>query len=261
MKNSNRTPVAVSAELLERRVLLSEVGTVTKIATNLSTTPLGQPIFISTLVESTTGARVTVGQLEIFDNGTPIFSEDLGVTRGKNAGYVYPEIFGEGGGVFYTGANVFTAVYLGHRGSFSTSTSKHVTDTVTAPTFRGKARNLRTATIVPGSGAAAVAGNTVAVAFNGYLTTGSIFNSSAIDNGLTPFSTNVPTTDTFTLGSNSILASFSQGIEGMQVGEIRVIDIPASLAYGNNPPPANSSGVQIPDNAELIFVVYLESLK
>jgi FKBP-type peptidyl-prolyl cis-trans isomerase len=47
-----------------------------------------------------------------------------------------------------------------------------------------------------------------------------------------------------------------EGIPGMKIQEIRVLQIPGSLAYGNNPPP--DSG--IPDDAEIIYVIELLSI-
>ena len=49
-------------------------------------------------------------------------------------------------------------------------------------------------------------------------------------------------------------ASFTLGLVGMKLGEVRKIVIPADLAYGNQPPPG------IPSDAVLVFQVTLISI-
>ena len=94
----------------------------------------------------------------------------------------------------------------------------------------------------PGTGAAVKASDTVTVDYTGAVAaTGVIFQSSK-DSGQ-PVS--------FPL--SGVIAGWQQGIPGMKVGGTRRLLIPASLAYGANPP----SGSGIPANADLVFDVTL----
>lgn len=94
---------------------------------------------------------------------------------------------------------------------------------------------LKTGEITPGSGAAAAAGNTVAVEYTGWLQDGSVFDSSR-KAGRTPFS--------FQLGAGSVIPGWDEGVPGMKVGGVRRLVIPPALAYGpqgQGPIPANAT--------------------
>jgi len=98
---------------------------------------------------------------------------------------------------------------------------------------------------VPGNGATVKPGDTVTVDYTGAVAaTGVIFQSSK-DTGQ-PVS--------FPL--SGVIAGWSQGIPGMKVGGTRRLLIPASLAYGANPP----AGSGIPPNADLVFDVSLHKI-
>ncbi|MDO8474501.1 MAG: FKBP-type peptidyl-prolyl cis-trans isomerase [bacterium] len=99
--------------------------------------------------------------------------------------------------------------------------------------------------IVVGTGAQAQTGNTVSVHYTGTLLNGTKFDSS-LDRG-TPFS--------FTLGQNSVIAGWEQGVLGMKIGGKRKLIIPPSLAYG---PRATGP---IPANSTLVFEVELLNVK
>lgn len=93
-----------------------------------------------------------------------------------------------------------------------------------------------------GSGAEAKSNSTVTVNYTGAVAaTGLIFQSS-LDSGQ-PVS--------FPL--NQVIKGWSEGVPGMKVGGTRRLLIPASLAYGANPPP----GSNIPANADLVFDITL----
>lgn len=94
---------------------------------------------------------------------------------------------------------------------------------------------------VVGSGAEAKVGNTVKMKYTGKLLDGTVFDST--DKSGQPF--------TFTLGANSVIQGWEQGIPGMKVGGKRTLTIPPSLAYGER-----ASG-SIPANSTLIFDVEL----
>jgi len=116
-------------------------------------------------------------------------------------------------------------------------------DSTTGPTDSG---TVTIEELVVGTGATAVVGNTVTVNYTGMFTNGVKFDSS-LDPGRTPIQ--------FQLGSNQVIAGFSQGIVGMKVGGKRRITIPPSLGYGSAGRPPT-----IPGNSTLVFEVDLVSI-
>lgn len=101
--------------------------------------------------------------------------------------------------------------------------------------------SLEIKTLKEGSGDTAVIGNTISVHYSGTLSDGTKFDSS-YDRG-TPFQ--------FTLGQNSVIQGWEEGVKGMKVGEVRELKIPSSMGYG-----ASGTG-PIPGSAGLIFEVEL----
>lgn len=99
--------------------------------------------------------------------------------------------------------------------------------------------------LVVGTGAEAQKGNTASLHYTGTLLNGTVFDSSY--NRGTPFS--------FTLGENSVIQGWEQGILGMKVGGKRKLVIPPDLAYG-----PNARGL-IPANSTLVFEVELLDVK
>ena len=105
---------------------------------------------------------------------------------------------------------------------------------------------------VPGSGAAASAGQRVQVHYTGWLydptaknNRGKKFDSSK-DRGQ-PFG--------FSLGAGEVIRGWDEGVQGMLVGGTRVLTIPADLGYGER-----GAGGVIPPNATLVFEVDLISV-
>ncbi len=95
-----------------------------------------------------------------------------------------------------------------------------------------------------GAGDEAVVGATVRVQYEGWLTNGTLFDTSR-DTG-TPFS--------FQLGAGFVIPGWDEGVVGMHVGGIRKLVIPPQLAYGQ------SGRGSIPGNATLVFDVELEEI-
>jgi FKBP-type peptidyl-prolyl cis-trans isomerase FkpA len=101
--------------------------------------------------------------------------------------------------------------------------------------------------ITVGSGDEAKAGNQVTVHYTGWLqnsdgSAGQKFDSSKDRND--PFD--------FPLGAGHVIKGWDEGVQGMKVGGVRKLTIPASLGYG-----ARGAGGVIPPNATLIFEVEL----
>ena len=96
-----------------------------------------------------------------------------------------------------------------------------------------------------GSGSSAALGQRATLHYVGKLEDGSVFDSSR-DRG-EPFS--------FTLGAGQVIQGWEQGVLGMQIGEIRILNIPPELGYGES-----GAGRTIPPNAKLIFEVELLAL-
>jgi FKBP-type peptidyl-prolyl cis-trans isomerase FkpA len=102
--------------------------------------------------------------------------------------------------------------------------------------------------LVVGTGATAVAGNTVTVAYTGWL-----HDSSKPDAKGAAFDSN--TNFSFRLGAGSVIRGWDQGVAGMRVGGQRRLVIPPELAYGS------SANGPIPANATLVFDVTLNSVQ
>jgi len=96
---------------------------------------------------------------------------------------------------------------------------------------------------IVGTGATAVAGDSVTVNYVGSLTDGTVFDASA-NHGSTGF--------TFNLGAGQVIKGWDLGVAGMKVGGKRKLIIPASLAYGDR-----AIGNVIPANSTLVFEVEL----
>ncbi|MGN6702213.1 MAG: FKBP-type peptidyl-prolyl cis-trans isomerase [Burkholderiaceae bacterium] len=101
--------------------------------------------------------------------------------------------------------------------------------------------------ITPGTGAEAAAGRHVTVHYTGWLqnpdgSPGKKFDSSKDRND--PFE--------FPLGAGHVIRGWDEGVQGMKVGGLRRLIIPAALGYG-----ARGAGGVIPPNATLIFDVEL----
>jgi len=128
-------------------------------------------------------------------------------------------------------AAVFSLSACGGGGSDSTP------DVISAPTA------LKTIDNVVGTGAEAANGKKLTVKYTGWL-----YSTTAAENKGNQFETS---TFTFTLGVDSVIAGWTQGIPGMKVGGKRTLHIPANLAYGKN------GRGPIPPNTGLVFDVEL----
>lgn len=97
-----------------------------------------------------------------------------------------------------------------------------------------------------GEGAEAKAGHIASVHYTGWLTNGTKFDSSKDRNDPFPFK----------LGAGRVIQGWDEGVQGMKIGGVRKLTIPASLGYG-----ASGAGNVIPPNATLVFEVELLAIQ
>jgi peptidylprolyl isomerase len=116
------------------------------------------------------------------------------------------------------------------------------------PPFDGKAltstktpSGLTVEDFVVGDGAEAVSGGEVEVHYTGYLTDGTIFDTSKKRNR----------TFTFELGQGRVIKGWDEGVAGMKVGGKRRLVVPAALGYGDR------RAGKIPPGATLVFTIEL----
>ena len=93
-----------------------------------------------------------------------------------------------------------------------------------------------------GTGDEATSGATVTVHYEGWLSSGTKFDSSRDRDE--PFS--------FLLGAGRVIRGWDEGVAGMRVGGIRKLVIPPALGYG-----VGGSLPTIPGNATLVFDIEL----
>jgi len=123
------------------------------------------------------------------------------------------------------------------------STSTNTTNTNSNTSMDSQITALKVEDEMVGTGATAVAGDSITMNYVGMLTNGTVFDASK-NHGTTGF--------TFTLGVGQVIQGWDQGIVGMKVGGKRKLTIPSSLAYGSQ-----AVGGVIPANSALIFEVEL----
>jgi FKBP-type peptidyl-prolyl cis-trans isomerase len=103
-----------------------------------------------------------------------------------------------------------------------------------------------------GDGAPATPGMMVAVLYEGKLSDGTTFDSSAA-HGNQPL--------VFQLGEQGLIPGFQIGVNGMKVGGERVLSIPPALGYGAQDVKDASGKVIIPANSTLLFDVKLVDVR
>jgi len=126
---------------------------------------------------------------------------------------------------------------------FTDVTTSTLPFSLTDPAWQTLPRGVRIWDVRAGKGTAVQAGDQITVNYIGYLTNGTVFDSS--------FSRNQPFSAT--LSTSDLIAGWVDGIPGMMPGGERRLDIPASLAYGS------SGQGSIPPNSELVFNITLIS--
>ena len=125
-----------------------------------------------------------------------------------------------------------------------------MTDTlppVNASEWRTTASGLKIWDVVEGTGEAAVAGGDVTAHYTGWLTNGTVFDSSRTNLATRAGVTGEP----IEFSLNGVIEGWKEGIPGLKVGGIRRLYVPAELGYG-----AAGQG-NIPPNSDLVFEVKL----
>lgn len=146
--------------------------------------------------------------------------------------------FGETGRSGYVSGNVATLgpgthtifAYFGGSTRYLTSQSKatySATSTLPSTTSTTTADGLKITELGGGSGSAAVSGQYVKVRYLGYKKSNGITFDSSESIGHNQFS--------FQLGSGNSIAGFDEGVTGMKVGQVRLLEIPPSLGYASQP--------------------------
>ena len=115
------------------------------------------------------------------------------------------------------------------------------------------APGLRGEIVQKGHGRAAVAGDFVEVHYTGWL-----YDETAADNRGNKFDSSVDRGERFSfkLGAGQVIKGWDQGVDGMLIGEKRVLTIAPDMGYGSR-----GAGNVIPPNATLIFEVELFDLE
>lgn len=125
-----------------------------------------------------------------------------------------------------------------------------MTDTlppVDAPEWGTTASGLKIWDVVEGTGEAAVPGGSVTAHYTGWLTDGTVFDSSR-----TKLATRAGVTgEPIEFSLNGVIEGWKEGIPGLKVGGIRRLYVPAELGYGA------AGTATIPPNSDLIFEVKL----
>jgi hypothetical protein len=114
---------------------------------------------------------------------------------------------------------------------------------LTADGWTATADGLRTRDVKVGQGTAVQASSSITVQYTGWLTDGTVFDSS------------LKTGKAATFALSGVIKGWQEGLIGMQPGGIRQLDVPPALGYGSAGFPPT-----IPANAELVFEIQLVSV-
>lgn len=116
----------------------------------------------------------------------------------------------------------------------------------TTPFDAASIEELQVEVLRQGDGEVVKVSDTVKVSYFGWLSDGTIFDSSNLKDA-----DDAPVT----FGLNQVIKGWTQGLEGQKVGSVVRLTIPAELAYGSQ-----ESGM-IPANSPLMFIVEIHSIE
>jgi hypothetical protein len=244
-KRSGRSESSGSfVEPLESRRLLSHSVFATRLQefTTAESGAFGQQLTTTFTAKLTAaGLPLRTATIDFVFNGSTVAT---GVTG--RSGYASVS-FNE----FFLGTYPISAGFAGAT-RYVKSTSGTLTTTISSPkSFTKLADGTEWATVTAGSGSALQANGAFTADYAGYLqSNGDVFDSS-FDDGQ-----QLSGTDAGINTGGSLIVGFAEGIQGMKVGETRVILIPSAEGYGSG----GSSGAGVPANADLVFIVHLDAL-
>ncbi len=211
---------------------------------------IGQPITFSATVRAAGAAGSPTGTVNILDHRNMLGTITLSPATSTDPRYAistgtFTFTQPPGGSTYFSGKHPISAAFA-PTGVF-TKSNGNATFVVSTPIYSALPDGVQVDTIIPGQGTSSVeTGQTVNVLYTGFFAkNGKIFDDSSKDGG-TPFN--------LTLGSGGAIVGFDEGIDGMQLGESRLILIPPAEGYGSK---ANGP---IPGNSTLLFEVTLESV-
>lgn len=240
-------------EPLEGRTMLSHTHHVSSTRLTFSTTEpingtIGSPIFQTVAAKITSnGLPLRAATVDIVVDGKELIGQGVS----GRSGYVslnVPSVF--------AGKHLIQAFFPGST-RYLSSQSRGVTVTANVPSLTTTADGLEWATVQAGAGAAVASGQTATVDYVGYLTDGTLFDSSFIHHPPGPIDFVLYSGSTIPNdGQAHAIVGFNELMTGMKPGEIRLGVLPASIAYGATPP----QGSGIPANATLVFYVKLDAI-
>ena len=218
-------------EALEPRQFLA-LATHTQIVASTAQTIMGQAVTYSATVTPNFGTGIPIGFVNFKDGATVLATVPLDA-NGRASFSTYS---------LFMGSHTIIARFTGS-GVYNASASSTGL-TVSQGSVTTGSDGLQTATVVAGTGVGAATGRNIMMNYTGYLTDGTKFDSS-LNTQRSPF--------TITLGTTSLITGFTEGMNGIKVGETRLLVIPPALGYG-----AQGQG-SIPANATLYFIIQVLS--
>ena len=120
-----------------------------------------------------------------------------------------------------------------------------------AAEWQPRANGMKVWDVTPGQGQEVKPGATVTIHYTGWLTDGTVFDSSRKEHATRPVSGEPAT---FPLGN--LIKGWQEGIPGMKAGGVRRLYIPYPIAYGEPGRPPT-----IPPRSDLLFEIELISFK
>jgi|GEM_PF-5439795 len=241
LKKSRSVSHGAMIEPLEGRRMLS-ASTTTELSLSTSSINIGQTISMMVTVTPTSGSSFPTGTVQIEEQnggGDNLLGTVTLNAHGKGRLSTYR---------FYKGTDPIFAVYQGDS-NFTSSTSATQNVVVAKGATIKTNDGLREVTAVAGTGVGAVSDYGITMNYTGYLDSGRKIGhefQSTLDPGGQPFHVIVDQT--------SLIPGFTEGIHGMEVGEVRVLFIPSAIGY------AGAKQMGIPVNSDLIFILQVLSI-
>jgi Bacterial Ig-like domain (group 3)/FKBP-type peptidyl-prolyl cis-trans isomerase len=207
-------------EPLEARELFA-VATTTTITPSAKSLEFGKTLDILVNVKPVSGTVQPRGTVRLYLNKQAAVW--TGTLNRKGVGHILVDP-----GLAMYPATYSLTVRYGGKGTFAASTSKKASFTVTQPKLiKFKRDHLGLETLTAGKGAAVVKGDSITVKESAYDSKGTLTGNTL---------TQKPPSYTFTVQANpeQVIKGFDEGVLGMKIGEVRIIEVPASLNTNNS---------------------------